>query len=244
MFLTILLMSLTISTINVRSVKTQVRAQSILSLLSTLKADIFLLQECSLPFLPHYRKWEQMWTPGPSVWSGSNSNRADGVAILIKNPHILVKGSTVVRPGRALLTHLTVLDRDFNILNVYGFNDKNDRHDLLEDLQPHMLGRAPLAVGGDFNCVLTKNDRKNVGEDFKLDKTSGLLNDIVRDFKLVDCYRKMHPREEGFTWFSGDGARASRIDYVFTRDCPPTDATLTPLFFSDHCPAPFHFPQV
>ncbi len=44
----------------------------------------------------------------------------------------------------------------------------------------------------------------------------------------------MHQREEGYTWFSGDGTRASRIDYVFTRDCPPTDATLTPVFFSDH----------
>ncbi len=44
----------------------------------------------------------------------------------------------------------------------------------------------------------------------------------------------MHQREEGFTWFSGDGSKASRIDYIFTRDCPPTNATLTPLFFSDH----------
>ena len=44
----------------------------------------------------------------------------------------------------------------------------------------------------------------------------------------------MHPREEGFTWVSGDGARASRIDFVFTRNCPPMDATLTPLHFSDH----------
>ncbi|XP_048116981.1 LOW QUALITY PROTEIN: uncharacterized protein LOC125305921 [Alosa alosa] len=228
-------MSLTISTINVRSVKTLVRAQSILSLLSTLNADIFLLQECSLPFLKNYSKWEQMWTPGPSIWSGSNFNKADWVAILIKNPHVLVKGSTVVRPGRALLTHLTILDRDFNVLNVYGFNDKHDRHDLLIELQPHMLGRAPLVVGGDFNCVLSRQDRKKVGEDFNFDKTSGVLNNIIKDFNLVDCYRKVHPREEGFTWHSGDGARASRIDYVLTRDCPPTDATLTPLFFSDHC---------
>ena len=118
-------MTLTIKTINVRSVRAKTRAQSILSLLSTLSADIFLLQECSLPFLKEYTRWEQMWTPGPSIWSGSNFNRADGVGILIKNSHILVKGSTVVRPGRALLTHLTFLDRDFNILNVYGFTDKN-----------------------------------------------------------------------------------------------------------------------
>jgi len=97
-----------------------------------------------------------------------------------------------------------------------------------------MLGRAPLVVARDFNCVLTKKDRKRVGDDFKVDKTSVLLKKLVKDFKLVDCFKTMHQREEGFTWFSGDGARASRIDYIFTRDCPPTDATLTPLFFTDH----------
>ena len=175
-----------------------------------------------------------MWTPGPSIWSGSNFNRADGVGILIKNSHILVKGSTVVRPGRALLTHLTFLDRDFNILNVYGFTDKKERLQLLEDLQPHMLGRAPLVVAGDFNCVLSRSDRKGKGEDFKVDTTSVFLQGLVRDFKLVDCYKSQHQREEGFTWFSGDGTRASRIDYLFSRDCPSTDATLTPLFFTDH----------
>ena len=153
-------MSLTISSINVRSVRTPTRAQSVLSLLNDIKSDVFLLQECALPFLQTYRDWEQRWAAGPSLWSGSHYSRADGVAILIKNPHILVKGSTVVREGRALLAQLTFLGRDFNILNVYGFNDKNKRHTLLEDLQPHMLGRAPLVLGGDFNCVLGKKDRK------------------------------------------------------------------------------------
>jgi exonuclease III len=233
-FLTILLMALTISTINVRSVKSDIRAQSVLSLLKSFKSDVFLLQECGLPFLTNYRKWEEIWTPGLSIWSGSNFNKNDGVAILIKNPNILVKGSTVVRDGRALLANLTFLGKDFNILNVYGFTEKNNRYELLEDLQPHMLGRAPLVVAGDFNCVLSRKDRKRVGEDFKVDKTSVLLQNLVKDFKLVDCFKQLHQREEGFTWFSGDGARASRIDYVFTRDLPPTDATLTPLFFSDH----------
>ncbi|XP_077060974.1 uncharacterized protein LOC143713527 [Siphateles boraxobius] len=227
-------MALTISTINVRSVKSNIRAQSVLSFLKSFKSDVFLLQECGLPFLTNYRKWEEIWTPGLSIWSGSNFNKNDGVAILVKNPHVLVKGSTVVRDGRAILANLTFLGKDFNILNVYGFTGKNNRYELLEDLQPHMLGRAPLVVAGDFNCVLSRQDRKRVGEDFKVDKTSVLLQNIVKDFKLVDCFKTMHQREEGFTWFSGDGARASRIDYVFTRDCPPTDATLSPLFFSDH----------
>ncbi len=78
----------------------------------------------------------------------------------------------MVRQGQALLVNLTFLDRDFNVLNVYGFAEKNERYELLEDLQPHMLGRAPLVAAGDFNCVLSKTDRKRVGEDFKVDKIS------------------------------------------------------------------------
>ena len=234
LFLNLILMALTISTINVRSVRSRVRAQSILSFLQSVDSDVFLLQECNLPFLKHYSKWEGMWPPGTSLFSGSNENKSDGVAILIKNPLILVKGSTVVRDGRAILARLSFMDKDFTLLNVYGFNDKNDRYELLEELQSHMLGRAPLVIGGDFNCVLSRSDRRKAGEDFKMDKTSVLLQGMVRDFKLVDCFKAMHPREEGFTWFSGDGTRASRIDYCFTRNCPPTDARVTPVFFSDH----------
>lgn len=229
----IILMTLTFSTINVRSVKSRVRAQSVLTFLNSAKSDVFLLQECGIPFLNHYRQWEEIW-PYQSIWSGSNQNKNDGVAILIKNPQVLVKGSTVVRDGRVLLAHLTFMGKDFKLLNIYGFNDRNDRYDLLEDMQSHMLGRMPLIVGGDFNCILSRKDRKRAGEDFKMDKTSVLLQGICRDFKLQDCFKTMHPREEGFTWFSGDGTRASRIDFVFTRDCPPTDARLTPVFFSDH----------
>lgn len=199
---TLLLMALTISTINVRSVRSHLRAQSILSFLETVKSDVFLLQECSLPFLKSYRKWEEMWTLGPSIWSGSNDNKNDGVAILIGNPHILVKGSTVVRDGRAILVNLTVLDKDFNILNVYGYTGKNDRYELLEDLQPHMLGRAPLVVAGDFNCVLTQKDRKRTTKDFRVDKTLVLSQGLVKDFKLVDCFRTLHQRGEVYTWFS------------------------------------------
>ena len=226
-------MSLTFSTVNVRSVRSRVRAQSVLSCLNSFKSDVFLLQECSLPFLKHYRQWEEMW-PHTSVWSGSNHNKNDGVAILINNPRVEVKGSTVVRDGRALLAHLTFMGRDFNLLNIYGFNDKNDRYDFLKDLQSHMLGRVPLVLAGDFNCVLNKKDRKRAGDSVNFDKSSVLLQGICRDFNLKDCFKTMHPREEGFTWLSGDGTRASRIDYVFTRDCPPTDARLTPVFFSDH----------
>eukprot|EP00063_Salmo_salar_P067949 XP_014042784.1 PREDICTED: uncharacterized protein LOC106595972 [Salmo salar] len=89
-------MAFNITTINVRSIKTEIRAQSVLSFLERFNSDVFLLQECGLPFLSSYRKWEDKWQHGPSIWSGSNFNKNDGVAILIKTPHVVVRGSTVV----------------------------------------------------------------------------------------------------------------------------------------------------
>lgn len=59
-----------------------------------------------------------------------------------------------------LLINVSFLGHDFNILNVYGFTDKNDRNDLLEDVQSHLLGKTPIVLAGDFNCILSKNDRK------------------------------------------------------------------------------------
>ena len=123
----------------------------------------FQLQECNLL---NYREWEAKWPLGQSIWSGSNHSKADGVAILIKNPLVVVRGSTVVRGGWAGLAHLTYMVQDLNLLNIYGFNDKNDRCDLLEEV-PYAL-----VVGGDF----------------RVDNTLVLLQEICKDFKLQDFF--------------------------------------------------------
>jgi len=141
----------------------------VLSFLSTLPGDIFLLQECALPFQQSYKQWQDMWPHGPSIWSGSNLNKSDGVAILIKKPQILVKGSTVIRDGRNLLALLSFLGKDFKVVNIYGHSEKNDKYDLFKDMQSHLLGNLPLILAGDFNCVLKKEDRKRAGEEFKTD---------------------------------------------------------------------------
>lgn len=84
-------MALTFSTINVRSVRTKMRAQSVLSFLNTVTSDVILLQECAIPFLKAYNQWQDMW-PQPSIWSGSNENKNDGVAVLVKKTLCAGKG--------------------------------------------------------------------------------------------------------------------------------------------------------
>lgn len=149
------------------------------------------------PFLKDYNKSEDKWQQGPSLWSGSNQNKADGVAILIKSTQILVKGSTMLRDGRSLLANLTFLGRDFNVLNFFGNTEKNDRYSFLIDLQSHLLGKMPLIFAGNFNCVLQRKDRKGAADHFKEDKTTDLLQNIIKDFRLTDAFKSMHPNNVG-----------------------------------------------
>ncbi|XP_056409657.1 uncharacterized protein LOC130331210 isoform X4 [Hyla sarda] len=45
---------------------------------------VFFLQECGIPHQASYKKYEEDWKHGPSVWSGSNASKSGGVAILFK----------------------------------------------------------------------------------------------------------------------------------------------------------------
>ena len=81
---------------------------------------------------------------------------------------------TVVIPGRVIVLSVCWGGVAFWVVNVYGPSDKQDRWDCLHSLSPHLLGRVPLVLAGDFNCILEREVRKGTG-DFKFDKSSVLL---------------------------------------------------------------------
>lgn len=83
---------------------------------------------------------------------GSNHNKADGVAILNQKP---------LTSGEGQMGSFSTLDihRAEFVNNIYSFNEKNDRYELLEELLSHMLGWVLLVLGGDFNCVLSRTAR-------------------------------------------------------------------------------------
>lgn len=87
-------------------------------------------------------------------------------------------------------------------------------------------------MGGDFNCIIAKEDRKST-RTVKLDSSSVDLIDIIKDFKLIDGFRDQNPDVPGFTWSSGSSF--SRIDLIFSS--PTTEvieSSVKPVFFSDH----------
>ncbi|KAJ8353021.1 hypothetical protein AAFF_G00121140 [Aldrovandia affinis] len=84
---------ISVATLNVRSLRSELRAQSVLTFLEGVSADIICLQECGLPFRSSYGEWERKWPLGPSLWSGSEENPADGVAVLVRNRGVEVVGA-------------------------------------------------------------------------------------------------------------------------------------------------------
>lgn len=226
-------MTLTLATINVRSIYSELRSQSIFPYLKSIQADIFCLQECCIPHQRDYYKWEAKWC-FKSLWSGSNENKNDGVAILVNSQHITIEKSIIIRPGRAQLVEIKCRGNTVKILNIYGYNEKEERFQLFRDLEQYVMGRDPTIICGDFNCVLEKEDRLNPHEDFKKEKTALFLKKLCRDFKLEDICKNRFKGQQNFTWYSADGKRASRIDYIFAKQCQTQDIQLIPVFFSDH----------
>lgn len=229
------IMVLSVATINVRSMKSSLRGEAVLSFLGSQNFDVFMLQECGFPFKENYSDMEKKWKYGPSFWSGSDENKSDGVAILIKNRNLVVKGSTVVKSGRLLKVDICYMGKDCVFVNVYASPNVHERTELFNDLRGVLVRNKTVVLAGDFNCVLRKEEKAPIKDGFKLDKSSLVLNEIVKDFKLIDSFRKHKPDEKGFTWVRDNGTQSSRIDFVFvSKGVKCIDCTVSPVFFSDH----------
>ena len=56
---------------------------------------------------------------------------------------------------------------------------------LIEFINLHSLNKSRLIIGGDFNCVLSTNDRTSGS----LDKSTGALTEVLDNFDLVDVWK-------------------------------------------------------
>ncbi len=120
----------------------------------------------------------------------------------------------------------------FRIINVYCPPDLQERKEILKEIASILICGREVIMGGDFNCIIAKEDRKSIAT-IKLDSSSIDLMNIIKDFKLIDIFRVQNPNIPGFTW--SNGSSFSRIDFVFSS---PTievvESSLKPVFFSDH----------
>ncbi|KAJ8015985.1 hypothetical protein DPEC_G00002400 [Dallia pectoralis] len=189
-------MSVTISTLNTRSIRYPDRGRTVLGHLTTKPADIFLLQDCGIPYKEMDGLLEEGWTLGSSFWSGSNIARADGVGILMTNPYIRPKASRVVESGRILVLDLEIQGSPLRVINVYGPTNVPERVSLYRKLRSLLLVSTPVLVGGDFNCALRDENRSKPSRD----RSSKELQAIIDDFSLTDVGGSTPPNTNMEWW--------------------------------------------
>jgi exodeoxyribonuclease-3 len=89
------------------------------------------------------------------------------------------------------------------------------------------LRGAPVLIGGDLNVCRTDLDVYDpaafVGETHVTPEERSRLERVLEAGGLVDAFRRLHPDEQGFTWWDyrqGHFHRGLglRIDYVLTGD--------------------------
>uniref|UniRef100_A0A671WJM7 Endonuclease/exonuclease/phosphatase domain-containing protein n=1 Tax=Sparus aurata TaxID=8175 RepID=A0A671WJM7_SPAAU len=134
--------------------------------------------------------------------------------------------------GRILCIDVSWFGSKFRVINVYCPVELQERVAVLRELQPLLLCSKEVILGGDFNCLVNKKDKQTTST-VRLDSSSEILQNIIKDFRLRDAYRSKNPILPGYTW--SNGRTHSRIDFLLTSmGLQVVDAGTTPVFFSDH----------
>lgn len=226
--------SLTVVTLNTRGLNDPVKCQTVFDQLHGGIGDIFLLQECSIPYKDNYGLYEKRWTHGESIWSGTNKNRSAGVAILLRGQSFCIQRVQRVIDGRILCVDIDFNGAKFRIINIYCPSELQERLETLQVLQPLIFCGWEVIIGGDFNCIIDKKDRLSTSvTNVRLDSSSYALSDLIKDYNLTDTFTCKNSPTPGFTWTNG--RTFSRIDFLLTSSgVIPLNCLVTPVPFSDH----------
>uniref|UniRef100_A0A671YEM9 Endonuclease/exonuclease/phosphatase domain-containing protein n=1 Tax=Sparus aurata TaxID=8175 RepID=A0A671YEM9_SPAAU len=100
--------------------------------------------------------------------------------------------------GRILCVDVSRFKNKFRVNNVYCPVELQERLAVLKELQPLLLCSREVILGGDFNCLVNKKDKLTTST-VRLDSSSEILQNIMKDFQLMDAYRSKNPVLPGRT---------------------------------------------
>ncbi|XP_020684665.1 uncharacterized protein LOC110101207 [Dendrobium catenatum] len=127
----------------------------------------------------------------------------------------------------------------WKISTVYANKDSYKRRDLWNQLEKYMLLDSPSVVGGDFNCLLSKGDKKG-GRGFEFSQGS---KEMKYFFANLD-YHELSFIGPRYTWCNnklGGAQILERLDRCFVNSSALESNSLLvvhhlPRIASDHCP--------
>lgn len=122
----------------------------------------------------------------------------------------------------------------FRFIYIYAPNIHPERVAFLKDLYPHCLISKHLIFGGDFYCIVNPNIDKIGGKVTYGTTGNEQIQEIVKDFHLLDCYRILNPDDVNVSFtFSKVGCRLDRF-YVIKYICYDVVCKNVPFDNTDH----------
>ena len=115
--------------------------------------------------------------------------------------------------GRLCVLDLTIKDKAFRLIGVYGPNVTSELPAFFRRIEPYVVPSKQVILVGDWNAVLDPNlDRGAISAGTNtLD--AWYFRDFVQRLDLVDKFRERHPNKKAWTW-TGRGASAQLYSYL------------------------------
>ena len=105
----------------------------------------------------------------------------------------------------------SVQQEDITIINICAPN--KGTHIYMKQILTELKGEIECNafILGDFNTPLTPKDRSTRQ---KISKETEALNNTLQQMDRTDICRTLHPKAEGYTFFSSAHGTFSRIDHI------------------------------
>ena len=181
-------------TLNVRGIRGDKR-YAIFRWLVEKQYDIVFLQEtyCTDSFV---KKFNHGWS-GDIYHSTATTNHSKGICVLFrKNLNYELIDVHEICKGRALLVNISIAGNTFTLVNVYAPNEVRERikffNDVNDAIQSYAVNKQSILIGGDFNCVNSKEDKVS---SITLDKSHYTLCKLKESLQVIDIWRALHKDE-------------------------------------------------
>ena len=116
----------------------------------------------------------------------------------------MLESSHGSKSGRIVMITVLVNGLKISFCNVYAPNNLQKQSEFIQELSNYLIDKAQaasLVLGGDWNCTLSKKDKKG-GVPWKPSQFRNMLLITMETFDLLDTQRTRHPNLNIYTYAS------------------------------------------
>ena len=158
--------------------------------------------------------WRNEWEG--KIYFSHGTSHSKGVCILInRTVKEKVTFTSSDADGRIILINLTYNGVKLSFSNTNAPNDHTQQVNFIPELNCLLIDKSEittLIVGGDWNCTLSKKDKKG-GSPWRPTVYWNLVNITMDTLDLVDIQRTRYPNVNKFSYRSKTLGVKSRIDF-------------------------------